>query len=187
MEEDSIMAITIDDFDKIWASTSPLTPYEFSESNYKQGWNFVGATPPSRQMWDFLQKNNDEKMQYLASETQRIADNYVENQTVSLPNASATATSGNATVDYVKVYQSGKVVSVFMSIKATATINVGDSVSGNINNVPLPNASSLGVGYSGSTCGVFSIQNNGEFTIRMTGASFPNTYNMGLSCVYLAG
>lgn len=64
------MAITIDDFSKIWASTSPLTPYEFSENNYKQGWNFVGATPPSRQMWDFLQKNNDEKMQYLA-------DNYL--------------------------------------------------------------------------------------------------------------
>lgn len=61
------MAITIDDFSKIWASTSPLTPYEFSEDNYKSGWNFVGGTPPSRQMWDFLQKNNDEKMQYLAN------------------------------------------------------------------------------------------------------------------------
>lgn len=61
------MAITIDDFDKIWASTSPLTPYSFSESQYKEGWNFIGSTPPSRQMWDFLQKNNDEKMQYLAS------------------------------------------------------------------------------------------------------------------------
>lgn len=61
------MAITIDDFSKIWASTSPLTPYAFSEDNYKQGWNFVGVTPPSRQMWDFLQKNNDEKMQYLAN------------------------------------------------------------------------------------------------------------------------
>lgn len=64
------MAITIDDFSKIWASTSPLTPYEFSENNYKEGWNFIGGTPPSRQMWDFLQKNNDEKMQYLA-------DNYL--------------------------------------------------------------------------------------------------------------
>ena len=59
------MAFTTDDFNKIWASTSPLTPYEFSESNYKEGWNFVGATPPSRQMWDFLQKQNDEKAQWL--------------------------------------------------------------------------------------------------------------------------
>lgn len=59
------MAITPADFNKIWASTSPLTPYSFSTSQYKEGWNFVGATPPSRQMWDFIQKNNDEKMQYL--------------------------------------------------------------------------------------------------------------------------
>lgn len=59
------MAITTDDFNKIWASTSPLTPYSFSASQYKEGWNFIGSTPPSRQMWDYLQKNNDEKMQYL--------------------------------------------------------------------------------------------------------------------------
>lgn len=59
------MAITIDDFSKIWASTSPLAPYQFSESQYKEGWNFIGGTPPSRQMWDFLQKQNDEKFQFL--------------------------------------------------------------------------------------------------------------------------
>ena len=59
------MAIKKDDFDKIWASTSPLTPYRFSESQYKEGWNFVGNTPPSRQMWDFLQKQNDEKSKFL--------------------------------------------------------------------------------------------------------------------------
>ena len=59
------MAFSTDDFNKVWASTSPLTPYEFSESNYKEGWNFVGATPPSRQMWDYLQKQNDEKAQWL--------------------------------------------------------------------------------------------------------------------------
>lgn len=67
------MAITTDDFNKIWASTSPLTPYEFSESNYKEGWNFIGGTPPSRQMWDFLQKQNDEKSQYLLNNF----DNYL--------------------------------------------------------------------------------------------------------------
>lgn len=59
------MAFTTDDFNKVWASTSPLTPYEFSESNYKQGWNFVGGTPPARQMWDSIQKTNDEKAQWL--------------------------------------------------------------------------------------------------------------------------
>lgn len=69
------MAITTDDFDKVWASTSPLTPYEFSESNYKEGWNFVGATPPSRQMWDFLQKNNDEKMKFLLNNDDTVFEN----------------------------------------------------------------------------------------------------------------
>ena len=59
------MAFTTDDFEKVWASTSPLTPYEFIESQYKEGWNFIGGTPPSRQMWDFLQKQNDEKSEWL--------------------------------------------------------------------------------------------------------------------------
>lgn len=59
------MAFTTDDFNKIWASTSPLTPYSFSDSNYKEGWNFVGATPPARQMWDGIQKLTDEKIQYI--------------------------------------------------------------------------------------------------------------------------
>lgn len=59
------MAITLADFTKIWASTSPLTPYSFGESNYKEGWNFIGSTPPSRQMWDSLQKQNDEKLKYI--------------------------------------------------------------------------------------------------------------------------
>lgn len=60
------MAITIDDFSKIWASTSPLTPYPFSDSNYQEGWNFVGNTPPSRQMWDAQQKFNDERFQFVS-------------------------------------------------------------------------------------------------------------------------
>lgn len=68
------MAFTIDDFNKVWASTSPLTPYEFSESNYKEGWNFIGSNPPARQMWDFLQKQNDEKMQYLYNNTDVLDD-----------------------------------------------------------------------------------------------------------------
>lgn len=59
------MAITLTDFDQIWASTSPLTPYSFSQSNYEDGWNFVGSTPPSRQMWDGYFKWNDEKQQYI--------------------------------------------------------------------------------------------------------------------------
>lgn len=61
------MAINLTDFDKIWASTSPLTPYAFSDANYQQGWNFVGATPPARQMWDSYMKWSDEKQQYIVN------------------------------------------------------------------------------------------------------------------------
>lgn len=79
------MAITLADFTKIWASTSPLTPYSFSDSNYQEGWNFIGATPPARQMWDSIQKNNDEKLKY-------IVDNF-------LPLSGGTMTGG-ITVNY---------------------------------------------------------------------------------------
>lgn len=66
------MAFTTDDFNKIWASTSPLTPYDFSETNYKEGWNFIGGTPPARQMWDSIQKLNDEKSKFLYELAQMI-------------------------------------------------------------------------------------------------------------------
>lgn len=66
------MAINITDFDKIWASTSPLTPYSFTDANYKRGWDFIGATPPSRQMWDAFMQTADEKSQWLYNETVRI-------------------------------------------------------------------------------------------------------------------
>lgn len=66
------MAFTTDDFNKVWASTSPLTPYEFSETTYKEGWNFIGATPPARQMWDSIQKSNDEKSKFLYELAQMI-------------------------------------------------------------------------------------------------------------------
>ena len=61
------MAINLTDFDKIWASSSPLTPYSFSDANYEEGWNFVGATPPARQMWDGYMKWSDEKQQYIVN------------------------------------------------------------------------------------------------------------------------
>lgn len=61
------MAISLSDFNKIWASTSPLTPYSFSDANYEEGWNFVGATPPARQMWDSYMKWSDEKQQWIVN------------------------------------------------------------------------------------------------------------------------
>lgn len=61
------MAINITDFDKIWASSSPLTPYTYTDANYEEGWNFVGSTPPARQMWDGYMKWSDEKQQWIVN------------------------------------------------------------------------------------------------------------------------
>ena len=82
------MAITLADFTKIWASTSPLTPYSFSDSNYQEGWNFVGSTPPARQMWDSIQKQNDEKLKY-------IVDNYLSTAGGTMTGAIVLADGGN--------------------------------------------------------------------------------------------
>ena len=61
------MAINITDFDKIWASNSPLTPYSFTDANYQEGWNFISSTPPARQMWDGYMKWSDEKQQWIVN------------------------------------------------------------------------------------------------------------------------
>lgn len=101
------MAFTTDDFDKIWASTSPLTPYEFSDSNYQQGWNFIGSTPPARQMWDFLQKRNDEKTQWLYN-NKVTGTEATESHTISSINAGEqTSFTISNTPKYYSVSMSG--------------------------------------------------------------------------------
>ena len=70
------MTVTKDDFNKIWGSTSSVPQYTFTDSDYQDGWEFVGNIPPTRAMWDELQRKNDEKMQYLSSPalTSKIID-----------------------------------------------------------------------------------------------------------------
>lgn len=53
------------DFGKVWAQNSPLPEYKFSDSDYLEGWNFVGSIPPARGMFDALQRQTDEKLRYL--------------------------------------------------------------------------------------------------------------------------
>ena len=57
------------DFNKIWATNSPLTKYEFTDENYLTGWNFIGSIPPARSMFDTLQKSTDEKLKWLFDES----------------------------------------------------------------------------------------------------------------------
>lgn len=61
-------------FDLIWGQTSPLTPYEFSDAEYQEGWNTVGSTPPARTMFDAQQRRNDLKMQDLNNRVQTVEE-----------------------------------------------------------------------------------------------------------------
>ena len=56
------------DYEKVFASASPLNPYEWSDSNYLKGWDMVGSNPPTKQQFDALFKNIDEKENYLYSQ-----------------------------------------------------------------------------------------------------------------------
>lgn len=59
------MSITKADFNKIWGNTSSVPIYAFTDADYQDGWEFVGNLPPTRAMWDTLQRRNDQKMKYL--------------------------------------------------------------------------------------------------------------------------
>ena len=133
------MAIKTDDFNKIWASASPLTPYSFSGSQYKEGWNFIGSTPPSRQMWDYLQKNNDEKMQYLLNHF----DNY-------LPLSGGTLTGDVDITGDLSV--SGAITgNVTGNVTGTATSATNDGNGNNIASTYLPAVVGAVVAFAGST------------------------------------
>lgn len=69
------------DFSKIWGSNSPRAPYEFSDTEYLQGWDFVGSTPPARTMFDAQMKQTDEKCKWLYDKANEQNDkfaNYTE-------------------------------------------------------------------------------------------------------------
>lgn len=53
------------DFDLIWASKSPLVPYNLTDKNILEGWNFIGSTPPARTIFDAWMNRADLKMQWL--------------------------------------------------------------------------------------------------------------------------
>ena len=57
--------MAVPDFSKIWASQSPLNPYEFDDADYLEGWEFIGEIPPDRRMLDTWQRQADTKMQWL--------------------------------------------------------------------------------------------------------------------------
>jgi hypothetical protein len=74
------------DFNKIWATNSPLTKYEFTDENYLTGWNFIGSIPPARSMFDTLQKSTDEKLKWLFDESATQKDITVDDNSAPTSN-----------------------------------------------------------------------------------------------------
>lgn len=181
------MAFSEDDFSKVWASTSPLTPYEFSESNYKEGWNFIGGTPPARQMWDSIQKKNDEKTKFLYELAQMI-----------VPVGVVQAFAGNTTpdgwllcdgsavsrTDYADLYAiigdtygSGDGTSTFNLPDLTDKFVQGNAVAGAEKSAGLPNIEGI--------IGVVSNGVNLAFPLDISGAF--TSLNASSSCTIVSG
>ena len=61
------------DFSKIWASSSPLPAYTFTDAEYVTGWDFVGSAPPTKNEFDAWFRMVDEKLNYLYGQLQDTA------------------------------------------------------------------------------------------------------------------
>ena len=61
------------DFSKIWASSSPLPDYTFTDEEYVTGWDFVGSAPPTKNEFDAWFKLVDTKLNWLYSQLQDTA------------------------------------------------------------------------------------------------------------------
>lgn len=59
------------DFDKIFANKA-TSVHEWDKDDYDTGWGFLGETPPPYELFDALQRENDNKTKYLSKRTEDI-------------------------------------------------------------------------------------------------------------------
>lgn len=93
------MAITPNDFSKIWASNADTPEYTFTEADYLKGWDFVGNLPPTRAMWNELQRKNDEKMQFLQENGSMCFDSVTDMKSSNLDAGQTAFTKGYYSVN----------------------------------------------------------------------------------------
>ena len=62
------------DFSKIWATNSPLPEFNFTDSEYLTGWDFVAASPPTKSQFDAWFRLTDQKLQWLYDQLQSTAN-----------------------------------------------------------------------------------------------------------------
>ena len=61
------------DFSKIWASSSPLPEYTFTDADYLEGWEFVGNAPPTKNEFDAWFRMVDTKLKWLYDQVNTTA------------------------------------------------------------------------------------------------------------------
>lgn len=84
--------MAIPDFTKIWGSNIATSDrYTFTDSEYLQGWAYIGSVPPAREAFDTLFRDIDTKMAYLNQ--QIIAAGNGVSEAIEQHNASDTAHS----------------------------------------------------------------------------------------------
>lgn len=59
------------DFDKIFANKA-TSVHEWDKDDYDTGWGFLGETPPPYELFDALQRENDNKTKYLSERAEEI-------------------------------------------------------------------------------------------------------------------
>lgn len=59
------------DFDKIFANKA-TSVHEWDRDDYDTGWGFLGETPPPYELFDALQRENDNKTKYLSERAEEI-------------------------------------------------------------------------------------------------------------------
>ena len=62
------------DFSKIWATNSPLPEFNFTDSEYLTGWDFVASAPPTKSQFDAWFRLTDQKLQWLYDQLQSTAN-----------------------------------------------------------------------------------------------------------------
>ena len=84
--------MAVPDFTKIWGSNVATSDrYTFTDSDYLQGWAYVGSVPPAREAFDTLFRDIDTKMAYLNQ--QIIAAGNETSEAIEQHNTSDTAHS----------------------------------------------------------------------------------------------
>lgn len=95
-------------------------------------------------------------------------------------------TSGSSSVQWATFSRRGNLACLIFNIKATAdTTNGNDAWIGTIAQGYRPAFPAKGLGYSGGTTLIVSIDEYGNLSVRVCGGTFPNTWSATIEVPYM--